>query len=264
MSYKPVMKQDYDKKVKFHRTSLFCYSKKQFKKINKQQQIRVIGEITGKTKNDCEEVVEINEKPYLLFEPGDKSRILYREVGWLCNDEGSYVVVLKNRLPIFLLILLLAVIIASVIWFAFFRQPADPVVIPPSVDPNVSVIEGDNDSEKMEAPEGGGAVRLTYSLDAILTFSTGDIRMYFQNPNVSTQNIALTLYLLNGEEQIKIAESGMIEPGYGLSSMEFIENSAVLSVGTYEALYVVSFFDPETGEKALVESNITDVRLQVQ
>ena len=39
MDYKSVMKQDYDKKIRFNKKALFCYSKKKLKKEYKDQGI---------------------------------------------------------------------------------------------------------------------------------------------------------------------------------------------------------------------------------
>ena len=45
--------------------------------------------------------------------------------------------------------------------------------------------------------------------------------------------------------------------------MDMIEDSAILSEGVYNAVYKVLYYDALTGEKALVESTITDVALTV-
>ena len=262
MDYKSVMKQDYDKKIRFNKKALFCYSKKKLKKEYKDQGISVIGEIAEKEKKDSSIInIQGNSEWYRVFEQGRKSRLLYRRAGYLCTDGGTYVAVLKSRLPALFLILFLAAAIAAAVWL-LFRQPAAPSIDPPPVDPNVGVIEGD-DSEKKDSESGGGAVTLTYSLDAKLSLSTGDIKIYFLNPNASNQDISLALYLLDGGGKIKIAESGLICPGYGLTDLKFIPDSAILSEGSYKGLFVVSFYDPETGKKAFVESNITDVTLEV-
>ena len=45
--------------------------------------------------------------------------------------------------------------------------------------------------------------------------------------------------------------------------MTFNPNSAVLSPGSYEALYRIGFFDPETGERAVVQTELKNISLTV-
>ena len=263
MGYKIVMRQDYDKRIRFHKNPLFCYSKKKFEKLRKAQEIRVVGEILDQPGEECADPVEIGAQRFEVFAPKSKSRLIYGEAGYLSLEDGSCLAVLKNRIPFLLLLAAAAAALIGIIWFALFRTPAVPVVAPPAADSKVEKLE-EEDTEKMQSEEGGGAVRLTYSLDARLSLDTGEISMYFLNPSASNHDLAITLYLLDGENAIEIARSGMIQAGYGLTRMQLIEDSAILSEGTYPAFYAVSFFHPQTGEKALVESTVTDVELEVR
>ena len=262
MEYQSVMRQDYDRKIRFSQQSFFCYSQKEFNRKDPRERDQLIGEVTGRQARAGEKRVRIGRQWYAVLERGSKSRLLYGRAGYLRTDSGGYVVVLKSRLVLYCLLLAAAVAVAVLIWLGMWLRPLTPTLAPLPVDPNVGAIEGD-ESEKKESEEGGGAVTLTYSLDAKLSLSTGQIRMYFLNPNASNQDIALTLYLVDGETSVKIAQSGRIQPGYGLTDMQFLEGSAALSQGNYRGMYVVSFYDEQTGEKALVESTIQDVTVVV-
>lgn len=263
--FNPVMKKEYDQKIRFHNRQLFCYSKKKFKRETQDKNVQIIGEIIEKEKSTDESKVTIHSKQHSILKYGTKSRLLYREAGYLSLGEERYVVVLKSRLLIFLLFLFLLLLIGiavAVFQDLHARETEAPIVLPLSVDSSEESIE-DDASVEQESEKSGGSVRLTYSLDAELSLSTGNIRIYFLNPGVSNHDIALSLYIVDGENTIKIAESGLVQAGYGLENMQFIENAAVLSEGSYMAMFGVSFYDPETGEKALVESNIPDVQLEV-
>ena len=262
MDYRSILRQDYDKKMEFRGESLFCYSKKEFKRLSRKRNFTVVGETTGRGKTNCDSWVELSGHQYGLLKPGSKSRLFYREAGYLQLENEGFIVLLQSRLPFLLLLIFAAAVLAPLLWLFLIRLRLPDALAPLPVDANVGEIQGD-DSEKKESPEGGGSVTLTYSLDAELSLSTGKIQMYFLNPNASNHDIALELYVLEGEEMYKVAESGRIQPGYGLTQMEYQTDEAVLSQGEYEALYLVSFFDSESGERALVESTVTDVTLVV-
>ena len=256
------MREDYDKKIRLRKKSIFCYSVKNFKKISEELQPEIIGEIIENSESQSDEKILIGSGFYSIHETGSKSRLIYSVAGYIQLDDGSFVTVLKSRIPLFITGVFSVAVLSAVLTIVFLRINTPPAVKPLPPDPGIGVIEGD-DSEKNESENGGGAVRLTYSLDAKLSLSTGSIKIYFLNPNASNRDISITLYLLDGENKIKIAESGLIPSGYGLTNMTFIKNSAELSHGNYNALFIVSFYDPDTGEKALVEASVTDVKLQV-
>ena len=75
----------------------------------------------------------------------------------------------KKRWLLLLLLLLLffATVVASV-WALYFRDGKDTLApddttIPPQIETNAEPVPGDSSDEKLDAPEGGGAVSLTYS-----------------------------------------------------------------------------------------------------
>lgn len=255
------LRPGYNRKIRFCKDTLECYSRRKFRKECEPQGVQISGEVVARAQGGHSRQVEIGGQSYELLKPGAKNRLLYRVAGYLQTDQGDYVALVKSRVPLLLLLLLLLLAAAAAGWFLLARPQArqiDP--LPP--DPNLGVIE-DDDSEKAESEEGGGSVTLTYSLDASLSLSTGEIEVYFLNPNASNHDAGLELYVLDGEEPVKIAESGLIPAGYGLTEMELLQDAVTLSQGSYEALFLVSFYDPDTGEKALVESTITDVTLEV-
>ena len=75
--------------------------------------------------------------------------------------------------------------------------------------------------------------------------------------------MVLELYVISGSDDIKIAKSGRIQAGYGLYQMSLLEDAAELSEGVYRGKYKVIYYNPDTGERALVESDITDLQITV-
>lgn len=265
MEYQMHLKENYDKSVKFNKENVLCYSKKRLDELYGKKNYQTVGEILAKEDGDSgHPYIQIHEKEYIVFRYGKKSRVLYKEAGYISVGEDKYIAILKSRVPMILLILSLLLMLSAGIWFATEHcdsdKPAHKVI---EVDPNAGKIRDDK-SEKKESENGGGSVSLTYSLDASLSLDTGNIEMYLLNPNASNHDISVALQIVDGENRIRIAESGLIKAGYGLTFMEFEEDSAKLSKGTYNAEFVISFYDPETNEKALVESSIKDVKLEVQ
>ena len=104
---------------------------------------------------------------------------------------------------------------------------------------------------------------MIYSLDAKLDLNTGKIDIYFKNPKASTHDVSIILYVVSGDTKVPIAQSGRVSAGYSLTSLQMAEGSATLTDGVYNAYYMLSLFDPETGERALVQPEITGVQLVV-
>lgn len=173
-----------------------------------------------------------------------------------------------NKLPrlqsIIIAILSLTTIAAvSVsIWALFFRQPDDlipPDYAPIEIDPNQKPIEGDN-GDKMEVEDGGGAVSLTYSNEVSIDLSDCKAELHFGNPGKSTQDMLVQIVI---RDQV-IVQSGRLTPGNEVTNLN-LQESAVrkLSVGTYEGKFVISYYNPETREKAIVNTEIP-IRITVQ
>ena len=184
---------------------------------------------------------------------------LYIQKGFLSVGSDEYVVLLNNRI-IFVILTLLGIALLISLIFNFSKKIFNPI---PVLDPNINKIENEQGNQQPEADDEGGSVSLAYTLKADLSLNTGNIAMFFENPSESNQQIALELYVKANNQEICIAESGLIAPGYRLEQMLF-NNSVVLSPGTYSGYYHLKFYDVHTNELALVESNIDDLELAVE
>ena len=164
----------------------------------------------------------------------------------------------RKSLIIILLLLLLIVTLAAVsVWAIFFQGPSDSDILPPdyapmNTDSNATDIEGDT-SDKLDAPEGGGAVGLTYADVVNVDLSDKTITLMFQNPGRSLNNMVLQIVV----QDTLLAQSELLVPGKRLPQLPLKEEAlARLSEGGYKGKFVISFYNPETGEKAMVDSEV--------
>lgn len=261
---------DHDKKVKIEKQELFCYSKKQLKSLYPEKNYNVVGETTAKNKKDAIARLRAGEKTLMVSEVKTFDRFLYKCVGYARVAGDDYVALFESRIPFLLLLFpfLVALLLAVYLLLtSITAEPPGPVVIDPdhpmpSQDVNATPNEGDN-SEKADVEEGGGSLSMIYSLDAKLDLNTGEISIYFMNPNASTHDVSIILYVVSGETEVAIAQSGRVAAGFSLTSLQMAEDTAQLTEGVYTGYYMLSLFDPETGERALVQPEITGVQLIV-
>ena len=86
--------------------------------------------------------------------------------------------------------------------------------------------------------------------------------MRFDNPTKSVQNMSLEM-ILHGDV---IAYSGLIQPGKRIRTMTLTQDAwERLNPGRYttEAYFLVRFFDPNTNECAILQSEI-EIEIIVQ
>ncbi len=167
--------------------------------------------------------------------------------------KGKYMTI-----PKWVVIALIATIIFCLIltiWALFFRQPASTTPLTPDYAPleaekNAEDIEGDDDT-KMEAEQGGGAVGITYSSNVIIDLSEKKAALYFANPGKSVQDMVLQIAV---QDEI-IVQTGTIKPGKQVRVLDLLEGrERLLAEGIYNGKLVAHYYDPETGEKAMLST----------
>ena len=102
---------------------------------------------------------------------------------------------------------------------------------------------------------GGGSVGLTYQTDVVISIAQGKvIKMMFANPNRSVDNISIVLYV----DGFRVAESGILVPGTQLTTLELNEvgKRVIKDIGIYDGKFLVEFYNGETNEKAVVNTEI--------
>ena len=160
----------------------------------------------------------------------------------------------EKNLKWLIIILSVGIVICTgvTIWAVFFRGGDDisPDYPPQGIESNQTPIEGD-DSGKLVSPEGGGAINVTYGTAATVDLSEKTVTIYYANPNASNQNVSI-LIMVN---DLVVAKSDLITPGNQVSKLELQKEAASrLQVGGYNAELVVRAYDPESGEKAMVDT----------
>ena len=233
----------------------------------------ILGETKQKNKKDEIAVLNVWRSKFIVSALEENSKILFRKAGFVCVGPDQYVVVLKNRFAFlfWLFGLLVGLGIAGLLLWTAMNINKDPEIIDPdhplpTEDANADPIpEGEPGSigDAIVSPKGGGSVSMIYTLSAEVNLSTGDVTISFRNPTESNHDIKLVLYVVSGGEEYPIAQSGLLKAGNRLELLELIEDAAQLQSGTYSGKYKLYYYDAVTGEKALVEPEITDLVITV-
>lgn len=158
----------------------------------------------------------------------------------------------KLKWLIIILVTGIVICLGVTIWALFFRGDGDisPDYPPQGIESNQTPIDGD-DSGKLDSPEGGGAINVTYGTAATVDLSEKTVTIYYANPNASNQNVSI-LIMVN---DLVVAKSDLITPGNQVSKLELQKDAASkLQVGGYDAELVVRAYDPDSGEKAMVDT----------
>lgn len=156
-----------------------------------------------------------------------------------------------NKQKWLILALALITIAAVTVTLVVLLRPNDtgPDYAPQQVEPNANPI-GDGGG-KLSQPEGGGAVSLTYSNEAVITLSDKTAGLMFQNPTRSNQDMVLELVIADKA----LVRSGRLPPGYKVETLSGVD-TAGLSAGTYEGKFRLLYYDADSGEKAVVNTEI--------
>lgn len=162
----------------------------------------------------------------------------------------------KTWILILLLLLVTAIAIGVTVWALFFRQPTTSVLAPDyapqEVEQNAEEME-DSGKDKLDAPEGGGSVDLMFQDKVSIDLSDNAATIYYGNPSQSTQDVLLQIVI----QDTLIAQSGRIVPGNEVKTLELAEDAGkTLQPGGYDGKLVLSFYNPDTGEKATVNTEI--------
>lgn len=153
-----------------------------------------------------------------------------------------------NELLIIIIIILLLLTRCSLYKRAL--SPLTPDYPPQGTEENQDPIDGDN-SEKMDSEEGGGAINVTYGMNATVKLSEDTVTLYYANPNASNQNVAVLILI----DELVVAKSDLITPGHQVTELPLEPYAKeVLMVGGYDAELVVRAYNPDTGEKAMIDT----------
>lgn len=162
----------------------------------------------------------------------------------------------KNKIVIAVLAAVTLIAIIIMIWALFFREP-DIILTPdyaPEGEESNQVTMGGDDTSKLESPEGGGAVGIIYTKDNItIDLSDKQISLVFGNPSRSTMDMVLQVVI---QDQI-VVQSGRITPGHQVTKLDLLKDAeSMLEPGGYDGKFVVLYYNTESGEKAILNTEI--------
>lgn len=152
---------------------------------------------------------------------------------------------------------ILLIIIIILILLLLHRCSSDVPVLNPDFPPqdteqNAEPIPGGSD-DKLDHEEGGGAVNLRFEDDVLIDLSDKEASLFIANPKRSTQDMMVLLII---QDNI-IAQSGRLLPGYQIKELDMYKGSEKLLVeGVYSGKFVLYYYDPETNERAMVNTEI--------
>lgn len=146
----------------------------------------------------------------------------------------------KKRWLLLLLLLLLLLAVAAGIWALRLGRSTPQPDVPAS-----SSVESD-------APS-GGTVSLTYSDAVDIDLSGQKIALLFANPSKSTWDASVRLVI----QDTVIAQSGRLAPGEEVTELDLPRGAKKqLSEGSCEGLLLVSFYDRQSGQEAMLNTEI--------
>jgi len=180
------------------------------------------------------------------------------------KKKGALILGKKEKIFLIIIALITVAAIAVTVWALFFRKPDDsgltPDYAPQDTESNAESIPGDNTSDKLDSPDGGGAVAMSYTKNVTIDISEEKAVLNFGNPGESTQDMLVQIVI----QDTILVQSGRLTPGHKVSQLDLLEGAAKkLKAGGYEGKIVVLFYDQESGEKAMLNAEIP-VTIKVQ
>lgn len=163
----------------------------------------------------------------------------------------------QKKLVILIIILLLITILALCVtmWAVFFRgngPELTPDYAPQDMEQHAEDIPNDT-GDKLDKPEGGGSVSLTYSNQVTIDLSDKMASVYFANPGKSNQDIVIQIVI----QDSVVSQSGTLVPGQQVKLLDLLDGAEKqLRQGGYEGKFVVLYYDQDSGEKAMVNTEI--------
>ena len=88
--------------------------------------------------------------------------------------------------------------------------------------------------------------------------------MWYQNPNSSNQDSVISLVIVKDGADYPVARSGLVKTGHQIQQMDLLPEAPALSPGVYTGKYVIDHYNPATGEKAVTNSEFTDIEVTVR
>lgn len=258
-------RDDYDMKYSVNETAIRCYSKSGLKKQYPKGNYYIVGETFEHNQKEKIATIMLGGKILPVSDLGSNFKPFFKRTGYIEVGENAYLALLKNQKVFTLLCsgllsgILAMVVILAVLWFTAPTNKPD-FLLPPE---DVQAADIENDHSQKKKATGGGAVSLNYSLDAQVDLLSKQVSILLQNPNASNKDMTVTLYIQTGDDALSIAHSGLVKAGKELRTMSLNLDGIALQSGIYKGYFILDFYDPASGDKALMNSKIDHVKITV-
>lgn len=161
----------------------------------------------------------------------------------------------NQKLLIFILLFITIAALCVTVWALFFRSSQIALVpdyAPVATEAHAQPIPGDAGGQSAAQP-GSGTVSLTYSTEVSMDLSSRSVTLLFANPGRSNQDMVLQIVI----QDTVILQSGRLTPGNQVTQLELTGDAAeMLSPGGYEGCFRIFYYDIESGDKAIVNTEI--------
>ncbi len=162
----------------------------------------------------------------------------------------------KNKIIMIALIAVSVIAVCVSVVVIILNRPTSalpPDYAPQETEKNMETLAGNPDDTKLPQPEGGGAVGITYSNQVTVNLTEKMASLRFENPQISNQNVLLQIVV---QDKV-IVQTGIIPPGNKVTKLE-LENGVekLLVEGGYEGKIVLHYYQPESGEKTILNTEI--------
>lgn len=156
-----------------------------------------------------------------------------------------------------------AVLLCVAGWALFLRPTPKLTDYEPSeLEPNALSYESGAEGSKASAGSGGFA-SIEYTKDVRVNRKTGTAQLYYANPSNSVNSVAIQLILVDGEgREAILGQSGLLMPGTKLEELQL--DDVGCRPGLYSGKYILTFYDPETSDKAILNTVIDGLNVTVQ
>jgi|GEM_PF-1622089 len=103
----------------------------------------------------------------------------------------------------------------------------------------------------------GGSVTLEYTDQVVISKSTGIVNMHFKNPITSNQDMVIQIAIQGKNGEYIIMQSDRICPGYILRTTKAEEKILnVTPIGKYDGFYYIYYYNMNTGNRAVINTQI--------
>ena len=166
---------------------------------------------------------------------------------------------------IVIFVLLAAVVVSlCVTGWALFLRPAPKLTDyePGELEPNAIVDTSASESARSSTGSGGFA-SIEYAKEVRIDREKGTAQIYYANPSNSINSVAIQLILMDSEgREAILGQSGLLMPGTRLEELQL--DDASCKPGSYGGKYILTFYDSETSEKAILNTVIDGLNVTVQ